>query len=163
MRSVSSLITIQPWGVNDPVQAQTRPELLGVQARKLSTIPFNLRWRATCCWVSPHSPRVQPFKELKGPWVREGIMLSSADSVLLAPCQMTVYQFPRISLNRFYNLDDARHLRLVWGLKASVEMLNKWTTCSRKERKQRGRGRNGKKISVFACYKCWFDDFTEHI
>lgn len=147
------------------ILSKLRPGLSSGESKPGNCPQSHLIWggEPRAAGFPPHSPRVQPFKALKGPWVREGIMLSSADSVLLATCQMTVQQFPHISLNRFYNLDDARHPRLVWGPKASVEKLNKWKTCSRKERKQGGRGRNGKKISAFACYKCCFDHFTEQI
>lgn len=106
------------------------------------------------CWVSPGSPRVQQFKELKcyGESVRGSCCLQL--TLLLASGQMPICQFSRISWRQ---VQDRWCTPFMTDPLSESWKWNKWKSCCRKRRE-----RNGKDVGLFTCCKCCSLLCTEH-
>lgn len=114
-------------------RAQTKPELLKIQARKLSTIQFNLKWQATCFAGFPLA--LQEYNTLKSLSVT--VSLWGDHAIFSGLCCLQVVKYLCTNLLAFLEetnkTDEARRSCLIHYQKAGSERNKKKTAAEIEE------------------------------
>lgn len=116
-------------------------------------IQFNVKWQATCCAGLPLAlQEYNSLKSLSVTWVREGIMLSPADSALSKLSGVCIPTFSYIFKRSTPQMRHAIHHR---PIVSELKVNDRWKSCFRKRRE-----RNGKDTSLFTCCRyCCLDHY----